>query len=159
MKKPFFVSLIERSGLLCLLAAAIYGGWIYSRPGQLAVDTELSLDLQSSPDTAVYDELAVEEIVFPEMGRDIFSGEPKTPSVPPQEAVLKPLRLPGRFRLTGVVVDSFPQVVIEDLPAGKTYFIAEGRQEGGLSVLSISPEQVQLEYMGQQYRIMVEGVQ
>lgn len=159
MKKSFFVSLIERIGLLCLLAAVVYGGWLYSRSEGLSVVPELpviSSDVEL--DAAVYNDWTVEEFVFPEEGRDIFSRASPVAPAPP-ESKNTPASLPGRFRLAGVVVDSSAQIVVEDLPAGKTYFISEGRQEGGLSVLSISKEYVQLEYMGQQYRIMLEGAQ
>jgi hypothetical protein len=160
MKKNFFVSLIERVGLLCLLIAAVYGGWLYFRSGQLVVEPELpAISSDIELDAAVYNEWTVEEFVFPEEGRDIFSHVTPVAVSSPPESKNMPSSLPGRFRLAGVVVDSFPQIVVEDLPAGKTYFISEGRQEGGLSVLSISTEQVQLEYMGQQYRITLEGAQ
>ena len=160
MKKNFFVSLIERVGLLCLLTAVVYGGWLYSRSGQLVVESELSaISSDIELDAAVYNEWTAEEFVFSEEGRDIFSGVASVAvSAPPESKSMSP-SLPGRFRLAGVVVDSSSQIVVEDLPAGKTYFISEGRQEGGLSVLGISTEQVQLEYMGQQYRITLEGAQ
>lgn len=160
MKKSFFVSLIERIGLLCLLAAVVYGGWLYSRSERLSVAPELPVIASDvEVDAAVYNEWTVEEFVFPEEGRDIFSRASPVAPAPPPESKNTPSSLPGRFRLAGVVVDSSAQIVVEDLPAGKTYFISAGRQEGGLSVLSISKEYVLLEYMGQQYRIMLEGAQ
>lgn len=84
-------------------------------------------------------------------GRDLFSSAPAKAAE--DSVVLE--QLPPHLKVVGIVIAATPQVIIEDTSADQTYFVAQGRPDGGISLRHADRQRVILDYHGQNISLPV----
>ncbi len=142
----------ERAGLLCLVAAIGYAGWVnFYRTDLLKVEAPIPVLIpEVGPFSA--DTVTGDVAVAPESGRDLFSlVVAKVPADSFSTAGRS--QLPSRFKVVGLILDARAQVILEDNQLKKTYFITQERGDGGFALTRVEAGRVALTYQGKTYII------
>jgi hypothetical protein len=146
------VSWIERAGLLCLVLAIGYAGWVYShRTDWPEVEAQAPVLI---PEVGPFFAEASngEAPAMPEVDRDLFSPViAKVPVAAP--AAVDHLQLPAQFKVVGLVLDGKAQLILEDTQLKRTYFITQARGDGGFTLVRGDQGRVEVNYQGQTYII------
>jgi hypothetical protein len=85
--------------------------------------------------------------------RDIFGFAVKQPT---GEGILNNMpsgQLPGNFKVVGIILSKPVEVILEDTSAKQTYFVKEGKPQGGISIESVQGDTVFLNYQGQSVQV------
>ncbi len=64
--------------------------------------------------------------------------------------------LPGTMKVVGIVLGRAPQVVVEDTSAMHTYFISEGKPDGGITLVEVQKDKIIINYQGQNISVPVK---
>lgn len=143
---------VERAGLLCLVVAIGYAGWVCFNRRDLTEVPKSAPVLIPEVGHFSADTVTGDVAVAPESGRDLFSlVVAKVPADSFSTAGRS--QLPSRFKVVGLILDARAQVILEDNQLKKTYFITQERGDGGFALTRVEAGRVELTYQGQTYII------